>query len=114
MFFFLNFLLQICSVESAAVYLRSQLKSLSTLPGRVGRTQTGRVCFFLRGSHLPKNQEEAKLGCLQSLDQVNGVLDIRKPRGSSLFFLLGAFSFFFLFLLKLVPFPIFFLLKVFL
>lgn len=96
----------ICSVEVPRVILRAQSKKLNKPVRGLQRHCMIRMGFlFSRGSEVPKDRGEAKLGYSISLDQVTSVLGDRKPR-RQICFSGGSFSFFsFHLLLGLVVFP---------
>jgi hypothetical protein len=99
----LNMFFYICCIESAPVYLRSRYEFMN--PSGDCRARMIRMGFsFSRGSEVPKEPGSGQTWNPHSLDQVNGVLDNRKPHRQFVF-RGGSFSFFPFQFLRLVSFP---------
>lgn len=110
MFFKFNYISEVCYIESAPVILRSRNEFIN--PSGECRQNTNRKGFlFFTWFKSAEGPGRGQTLSASLLDQVTSVLGYRKPRGTALFFL-EAFSFFFLFSLRLVCFPVFFLLKI--
>lgn len=86
--------LYICLIESATVYLQSQVRNYKPVWGSLALRDPNGFSFSTR-SVIAKRPGRGQTWNPHSLDQVNSVLGNRKPRGSNLIF--RDFSFLFSF-----------------